>query len=122
MNYPGVMIAPAKALPRIHKMICSPGATLPQVNFIAPGRVQHHLITTNLSELLYFLHKLLQIMSFKHVYLFLGSFWNFLLENLSQTLIMGMHDIILALGQLLHSVHMEKSYLGKLDYPVLYNG
>ena len=25
-------------------------------------------------------------------------------------------------GQLLRSVHMEKSYLGKADYPVLYNG
>ena len=28
----------------------------------------------------------------------------------------------LALGQLLCSVHEEKSYLGKAGYPVLYNG
>ena len=30
---------------------------LPRVNFIAPGQVQRYLITTNLSEFLYFLHK-----------------------------------------------------------------
>ena len=28
----------------------------------------------------------------------------------------------LAPGQLLRSVHIEKSYLGKAGYPVLYNG
>ena len=38
VNYPGVMIAPGQALPRIH--------------FIAPGQVHRHLITTNLSEFL----------------------------------------------------------------------
>ena len=37
VNYPGVMIAPGQELPRIHMMICCPGAMLPQVNFIAPG-------------------------------------------------------------------------------------
>ena len=37
VNYPGVMIAPGQALPRVHMMICCPGATLPRVNFIAPG-------------------------------------------------------------------------------------
>ena len=35
---------------------------------------------------------------------------------------MSMRKTTLALGQLLRSVHMEKSYLGKADYPVLYNG
>ena len=65
------MIAPGQALPRVHMMICCPRATLPRVNFIAPGQVQGHLITTKLSEFLYFLHKLLQRMNFKHVYLFL---------------------------------------------------
>ena len=78
MNYLGVMIAPGQVLPRVHMMICCPGATLPWVNFTAPGQVQRHLITTNLSELLYFLDKLLQIMNFKHVYLFLmlsGTFY-----------------------------------------------
>ena len=37
VNYPGVMTAPGQALPRVHMMICCPGATLPRVNFIAPG-------------------------------------------------------------------------------------
>ena len=50
VNYPGVMIAPGQVLPRVHMMICCPGATLPRVNFIAPGQVHRHLITTNLSE------------------------------------------------------------------------
>ena len=56
VNYPGVMIAPGQALPRVHMMICCPWATLPRVNFIAPGQlhcpgqVHRHLITTNLSE------------------------------------------------------------------------
>ena len=33
-----------------------------------------------------------------------------------------MRKTTLAPGQLLRSVHMEKSYLGKAGYPVLYNG
>ena len=52
-------------------MICCPGATLPWVNFIAPGQVQRHLITTNCLNSFSFLHKLLQRINFKHVYLFL---------------------------------------------------
>ena len=28
---------------------------------------------------------------------------------------------LLPLGQLLHSIHMEKSYFSKAGYPVLYN-
>ena len=52
VNYPGVMIAPGQASPHVHMMICCPGATLPRVNFIAPGQVYRHLITTNLSEFL----------------------------------------------------------------------
>ena len=39
VNYPGVMIAPGQALPRVHMMICCPGTTLPQVNFIALGQL-----------------------------------------------------------------------------------
>ena len=35
---------------------------------------------------------------------------------------MSMCKATLALGQLLRSVHMEKSYLGKAGYLVLYNG
>ena len=35
---------------------------------------------------------------------------------------MGMRKTTLALGQLSCSVHMELSYLGKADYPMLYNG
>ena len=52
VNYPGVMTAPGQALPRVHMMICCPGAMLPRVNFIAPGQVHSDLITTNLSEFL----------------------------------------------------------------------
>ena len=52
VNYPGVTIAPGQALPRVHMMVCCPGATLPRVNFIAPGQVHRHLITTNLFEFL----------------------------------------------------------------------
>ena len=71
VNYPWVMIAPGQALPRVHMMICCPGATFPRVKFIAPGQVHRHPITTNLSEFGLFLQKLLQRMNFKHVYLFL---------------------------------------------------
>ena len=39
VNFPGVMIAPGQALPRVHMMICCPGAMLPRVNFIAPGQL-----------------------------------------------------------------------------------
>ena len=35
---------------------------------------------------------------------------------------MSMRKTNFAPGQLLRSVHMEKSYLGKVGYPVLYNG
>ena len=52
VSYPGIMTAPEQGLPRVHMMICYPGATLPRVNFIAPVQVHHHLITTNLSEFL----------------------------------------------------------------------
>ena len=34
VNYPGVMIAPGQALPRVHMMICCPGATLPRGKLI----------------------------------------------------------------------------------------
>ena len=33
VNYPGVMIALGQALPRVHMMICCPGATLPRGKF-----------------------------------------------------------------------------------------
>ena len=35
---------------------------------------------------------------------------------------MSMRKTTLAPEQLLRSAHMEKSYLGKAGYPVLYNG
>ena len=58
-------------------------------------------------------------MNFKHVYLFLVlSIEYYLLGNLFQTLIMSMRKTALAPGQLLRSVHMEKSYLGKAGYLV----
>ena len=34
VNYPWVMTAPGQALPRVHMMICCPGAMLPQGKFI----------------------------------------------------------------------------------------
>ena len=71
------MIAPGQELPRVHMMIRCPGATLPRVNFIAQRQVHRHLITTNVSEFLYFLHKLLQRMNFIHVYVFLVHFGAF---------------------------------------------
>ena len=38
VNYPGEMIAPGQELPRVHMMVCCPGATLPKVNSIhCPG-------------------------------------------------------------------------------------
>ena len=74
VNYPGVMSARGQELPRVHMMIRCPGVTLPRVNFIAPGKFNRHLITTNVSEFLYFLHKLLQRMNFIHVYVFLVHF------------------------------------------------
>ena len=98
VNYPAVMIAPGQVLPHIHMMICCPGATLPQVSFIALGQVHRHLITTNLSELFYFLHKLLQRMNFKHIYLFLVLSGTFYWEILIQTLIMSMCKTTLAPG------------------------
>ena len=122
VNYPGVMIAPGQELPRVHMMIRCPGATLPQVNFIAPGQVHRHPITTNVSEFLYFFTQIITENDFYTRLCISGAFWNFLLRNLFQTLIMSMRKTTLAPGQLLSSVHMEKSYLGKAGYPVLYNG
>ena len=60
-------------------------------------------------------------MNFKYVYLFLVFSGTFNGKILFQTLIMSMHMTTLARGQPLRSVHMEKSYLGKAGYPVLYN-
>ena len=40
VNYPGVMIAPGQALPRVHMMVC------------CPGQVHRHLTTTKLCEFL----------------------------------------------------------------------
>ena len=50
------------------------------VNATTQKQVQRYLITTKLSELLKFLHKLLQEMKFKHVHLFLVLFGNFYWE------------------------------------------
>ena len=61
-------------------------------------------------------------MNFIHVYLFLVHSGTFKQKNLFLTLMMSMRKTTLAPGQLLLSVHMEKSYLGKAGYPVLYNG
>ena len=102
-------------------MVRCPGATLPQVNFIAPGQVHRDLITTNVSEFLYFLHKLLQRTNFIHVYVFLVHFGTFI-EKFIPNINNEHGKTTLAPGQLLSSVHMETSYLGKAGYPLLYNG
>ena len=80
VNYPGVIIAPGQALPRVHMMICCPGATSPRVNL---GQVHSHLITTNFFS---FLHKLLQRISLKNIYLFLvlsGTFIGEFIPNIN---------------------------------------
>ena len=110
MNYPGVMIASGQALPCVHMMICCPGtssSSSDHYEFIRIPLVFTQIVTKN--EILTRL-----IIS--------AGFWNFLLGNLFQTLIMRMCKTALAPGQLVRSVHMEKSYLGKAGYPVLYNG
>ena len=99
-------------------MICCSGATFPRVNFITPGQVHRHLITTNLSEFLQFLHKLLQRMNFKHVYLFLVLYVTFIEKFIPNINNEHAQDYSCP-GQLLRSVHMKKSYLGKAGYPVL---
>ena len=60
-------------------------------------------------------------MNFKYVYLFLVLSGIFI-GKFIPTLIMSMRKTALAPGQLLRSVHMEKCYLSKAGYPVLYNG
>ena len=65
---------------RSHDNLLSPG----NVNFIAPGQVEGHLIITKLSEFLYFSHKLLQRRNFKHFYPFLvlsGTFFEKFISN-----------------------------------------
>ena len=55
-------------------------------NIIAPKQAHHRLITMNLSEFVSFLHRLLQIMNFKHVYLFLvlsGTFYWEIYSNMN---------------------------------------
>ena len=87
VNYPGVMIVPGQALPRVHMMICCPGATLPRVNFIAPGQLHCPGVSSSLSDHYEFiLIPLLftQIVTKNEVYTRLhisGAFWNFLLEK-----------------------------------------
>ena len=105
VNYPGIMTAPGQALP--HMKICCPGATLPWVNLIAPGQVQRHLITTNWSKILYFLHKLQQRMNFIHV----TYFWCFLEDFIVKFILNIDNDHAhgySCTGQLFRSVHMEK--------------
>ena len=100
---------PGKALPRVHMVVCCPGAS--------SSSSDHY-------EIIWIPLVFTQIVTENEFYTF-TYFWCFLellLENLSQTLLMSMSKTTLAPGQLLRSVHMEKSYLGKVGYPVLYNG
>ena len=60
-------------------------------------------------------------MNFKHVYLlwcFLELFIGKFILNINNE----REQDYSCPGQLLRSVHMEKSYLGKADYLMLYNG
>ena len=112
------MIAPGQALPRVHKMICCPGAMLSRDN-VVPGQLHCPGASSSKFDHYKFIWIPLvftQIVTendFKHVYLFLVLSGTFLLKNLSWTLIMSMRKTTLAPGQLLRSVQMEKSYLGK---------
>ena len=54
VNYPGIMIAPGKVLPRVHMITCCPGAMLPLGQLHCPGQVHSHLINTNSFEFLQF--------------------------------------------------------------------
>ena len=72
VNYPG-----ASVTSRSHDDLLSRGN-------VAPGQVQRHLITTNLSESLQFLYRLLQRMNFKHFCLFLVLSGTFLWEIYSK--------------------------------------
>ena len=50
VNYPGVMIAPGQALPRVHMMICCPGASSSssdRYEFISIPLVFTHIVTEN---------------------------------------------------------------------------
>ena len=58
-------------------------------------------------------------MNFKHVYLYLMLSGTFHREIYYKQLIMGMRRTTIAPGQLLRSVQMEKSYLGKAGNPPL---
>ena len=124
VNYPGVMIAQGQALPCVHMMICCPGTTLPRVNFIAPrGRGKFKviwLLRNDLNSFRYYTdcYREWILNTFTYFWCFLELFTG----KIFQTLIMSMRKTTLALGQLFYSVHMEKSYLDKAGYPVLYNG
>ena len=120
VNYPGVMIAPGQALPRVHIMICCPRATLPRVNFIAPGQVQGHLIITNYLNSFSFYtdcYRELILNTFTYFWCFPELFIGKFIPNINNE---HAQDYCCP-GQLLRSVHMEKSYLSKAGYPVLYN-
>ena len=60
-------------------------------------------------------------MNFKHVYLFL-CFLVLFIEKFILNINNEHAQDYSCPGQLLRSVHMEKSYLGKAGYLVLYNG
>ena len=51
VNYPGVMIAPGQALPRVHDDFLSRD-NVASGQLHCPGQVHSHLITANLSEFL----------------------------------------------------------------------
>ena len=116
------MIASGQALPCIYMMICCPRAMLSRVNFIAPGASS---ASSDHYEFIWIPLVFMQIVTeneFLTCLIISCAFWNFLLGNLFQTLIMSVRKTTLAPEQLLRSVHVEKSYLGKAGYPVLYNG
>ena len=116
VNYPGVMIAPGQALPRVHMMICCPGATsLPRGKFMSSDHYEFIRIPLVFTQIV-------TENEFYTLLLISGAFSNFLLENLFQILKMSMRKTALAPGQLLRSVYMEKSCLGKAGYPVLDSG
>ena len=108
---PGQWTTPGQALPRVHMMICCPGTTLPRGKFNDIWSLRNYLNSFSFYTNCY-REWILNTITY---------FWYFL-ELFVGKFIPNINNDTLAPGQLLRSVHMEKSYLGKAGYPVLYNG
>ena len=103
VNYPGVRVTS-----RSHDDSLSRGN-------IAPGQLLRIYLNSFIS------HKNCYIEFYTRLCIS-GAFWNFLLRNLFQTFIMSTRKTTLGATFEFCLPDMEKSYLGKAGYLVLYNG